>query len=1031
MKAPAAILGFFILSVFVFNDSMAQKASFTSPGGWTIGFGAGTAYQKSDLVNSKGFGLDFILGSQLYQKENAFLSVDWKFRFLAGQNKAYDHRINPDNTYSNISYNFYNFDLEVGLTLNRLRERTRIVLTGFAGAGITYGSTSTDLYDAGNNLYDFGSIDPNLDSKLVYNDLIALSDGDFETSLVNKVAILPTAGLFVGYQISRSITLGVEFKTNFYLTEKNSLVGIDLDNRVLAGSGIDRNNYVSLGFRWNFRGGSSYTGATTNYSSGVMNNNTNTTGTYSHVVPVSLPHPSVNITEPLAESYHTVSPSQTIRAIINNVSGSDNISFSRNGFPINLFAYNVNTKTFVANVRLLDGENSFRIKATNQTSTAEDLVTITLDNPPEEVMPAPLVEFTSPSGNQHTSSADRIVVTASVKNISSKENIQLTLNGIDTPFEYNSYSGLVKTSFPRTTDVNDLIINGFNESGSAQDQLSVHFTNPEKIATPSVWFINPPYPVEVNDKRFSLSAETQNVPGRNNVALKINGTSISNFSFSANGAVSFSLYLSEGVNTIEITAKNESGTASERTSITYLKPVYQEPVYQEAIYQEPVYQEPVYQEPVYQESVIGSSPPVIHIINPSTHPFRTNERSEELRATVLNVHSKENIILNINGSSTRNFNYNHSTKELIARAALREGENVLSINAQNESGRDVKELLFIKETRPCPPPQIRLIDPVGGQISTRQQTYALRADVRNITNINQLRLLANGKTVSYSFDNNILSSPVPLAPGLNTLSLSAVNECGEDNASARITFNSPVVIVPCTPPTVSFTLHKVNREDATHELRGSVNGVKNKADISLTLDGRANSGFQFAPSTGELSAKFKLTPGSHTLVVTVNNDCGTDTKSESVSVEEKEEACGIRFNPGNSAWQFCLVTPSGTFSRDNLANSNFSYTGSASSLYINPIGEGGNATVNGRPYAIRAGQYYLFTGRLNVTVSTKNPGSMGHWSVCISADKAPVSGNGNNRPESPCEVENNESVKGDKSNNRTNNRTRNNSRNKR
>jgi len=68
-----------------------------------------------------------------------------------------------------------------------------------------------------------------------------------------------------------------------------------------------------------------------------------------------------------------------------------------------------------------------------------------------------------------------------------------------------------------------------------------------------------------------------------------------------------------------------------------------------------------------------------------------------------------------------------------------------------------------------------------------------------------------------------------------------------------------------------------------------------------------------------------------------------------------------------------------------------------------PIAGGGNATVKGNPYNIRPGQYYLFTGNMTVTVSTKNSGSMGHWSVCIITDKEPVSGNGKKRPKSPCE----------------------------
>src|SRR5690606_23929883 len=50
------------------------------------------------------------------------------------------------------------------------------------------------------------------------------------------------------------------------------------------------------------------------------------------------------------------------------------------------------------------------------------------------------------------------------------------------------------------------------------------------------------------------------------------------------------------------------------------------------------------------------------------------------------------------------------------------------------------------------------------------------------------------------------------------------------------------------------------------------------------------------------------------------------------------------------------------------------------------------------------GRYYLFTGNLNVQVSSNHPGSMGHWQICIESTTAPRSGNGNNRPQSPCET---------------------------
>jgi len=865
MKALRPALGLIFLSLFVFNNSMAQKASFTSPGGLSIGFGAGYAYQKSDLANSMGYGFDFIFGSKLYQKENAFLSVDWKFRFLAGVNKAYDHRINTDNTYSNIRYNFFNYDVEVGLTLNRLRERTRIILSGFAGVGITHGRTFTDLYDAGNNLYDYSGIDPNRDKTSVYNDLVALSDGNFETHLVNKAALLPTAGLYLGYQFTRSFALGVEFKTNLCLTETNSFVGIDIDNKVISGSPIDRNNYVSLGFRWRMGGGRSHGGSTNNYSAGVTSTYVGTTQIDNQIVTVSSPHPVVNITQPSAESIHTGSLIQTVKATIQNVSGPDNISFIQNGFPNNSFTYNANTQNFIGNVTLREGENSIRIMAANQISTAEDQVIITLDNPMEVVNAVPIVELTPSAGNQ------------------------------------------------------------------------------EEIDIPMVRFIQPATPVEVTNNFFRLSAETQNVHRRNDVTILVNGADIHNFAFGDKGIVSVSLFLAEGHNSMEIIARNEAGYASESTSVTYYKPVYVGPVYQQPVYQQPVSQ-PVYQQPVsqpvYQQPV--SQPvyqqPVVQ------QPVSRPPVSQEPVST------------------------------------------------------------------PCRMPVIRPIEPIQDQSSTDQQSYTIRAEVRNAHG-NQLRLTSNGKPITFNLNNSLLSSSVPLVSGLNTIVLSATNACGEDKISARINYVPPVVIGPCASPQVTFTLQQVQRNDATHELRGSVSNVNNKADISITLDGRAMNGFQFFPTTGDLSAIFKLVPGSHTVSVRVSNACGTDAKSESVSLEEEEETCGVRINPGNSDWQFCMVTPSGTFNRQHLSNSNFSYSGSARSLYFMPIGGGGTATVKGKPYTIRSGQYYLFTGNINVSVSTSHPGSMGHWSVCITAGSEPAYGNGNNRPKSPCESQKNDKPK--------------------
>jgi hypothetical protein len=241
-------------------------------------------------------------------------------------------------------------------------------------------------------------------------------------------------------------------------------------------------------------------------------------------------------------------------------------------------------------------------------------------------------------------------------------------------------------------------------------------------------------------------------------------------------------------------------------------------------------------------------------------------------------------------------------------------------------------------------------------------------------------------------------------PGSYNIAVTATTACGTDTKSASVT-----VAEPCSPPQVNISVNAATGQDATHLLRGTATNVKNKSEVQVTINGTPFTAFQFNAATGEITASFKFNPGTYTIVLNAKNQCGEDSGSKQVIVEEK--ACGPRLNPGNSAWQFCLVTPKGTITRENLTNNNFSYSGPASSLFFLPIGGGGDAVVNGKPYSIKPGQYYLFSGNLTVTVSTKNPGSMGQWSVCIIADKEPVYGNGNNRPKSPCEEQENDDNK--------------------
>jgi hypothetical protein len=589
-----------VLAIAFIYNAGAQTAVYTTNSGLTMGFGLGSAWQQSDIANSKGAGLNFYMGSYIYKKENSLLSVDWKIRILGGENRAYDHRINTDGTYSNISYGFFNYDLEFGLTLNRLKERTRIVLTAFAGPGITHGFTSADLLDADGTPYDFSVIDPNNGRKQIYEELLELSDNKFETRLINKAALLPTLGVYLGYQFSRSFSLGIEHKINFSLTERNSFTGIDMDNNRVTGSAKDRNHYTSLGFRWNLGGATRpahrYTGST------------------------------------------------------------------------------------------------YSTPATSYRSTPPRPVADPAPPPVKEKIPPPVR-----TGDDRTVSRDR----------------------------------------------------------------------PAETALPAVKFVDPGSPLTVEKNVVSIRVQTRNVRTWNDVTVMVNGTTTNNFNFLPDGMVTTNIGLKEGENRVEVRGKNESGVASDLMTITFRNPA-----------------QPV-KPPEIAEEIKPPLPPVKKTEEPVKPPLPPAQRREE----------------------------------------------------------PVKPPEIAEEAKPPLPPVQKTEEPVQGEIKP----------------------------------------------------------------------DKPAEVVV-------------------------------------------------------------------------------------------EKPCGVRINPGNSSWEFCLVTPSGTMNRDSLTNRNFRYSGPASSLYFMPIAGGGNAVVKGKEYPMRSGQYYLFTGNLIVMISTKNPGSMGQWSVCITADREPLSGSGNNRPQSPCEA---------------------------
>ncbi|MDH5599060.1 MAG: hypothetical protein OEY34_08045, partial [Cyclobacteriaceae bacterium] len=355
----------FLLTVL--TTSIGQRIDFNSDSGFDIGFGLGGSYQQSEVRNSSGTGYDFRFGHSIYRKPEAFFSLDWRFRFLAGQNKAFDDRVNTDGTYNNVKYIHFNYDFELVLTLNRLLNKTGIILSGFAGTGIAHSISKFDNYESllGTSMtpYDYSSINlSGTDTReQIYQDLLLLSDNDFETKGINKASITPTAGIYLGYQLAKHFSIGIEHKTNFFLKENNHMFGADIDGIIDATSPKDRNHYTSLIFKWDIgrgSGNSSYTYTPSNNTSGVT-------------VPCYQPVVNFKVTE-----INSNTATHELVGTLQNINYLSKISVRLDGQTFYNFQYDEATKQITSLLNLSPGEHTLMVTAKNNCGEDTQAMTV-------------------------------------------------------------------------------------------------------------------------------------------------------------------------------------------------------------------------------------------------------------------------------------------------------------------------------------------------------------------------------------------------------------------------------------------------------------------------------------------------------------------------------------------------------------------------------------------------------------------------------------------------------------------------------
>ncbi|MCB0644513.1 MAG: hypothetical protein KDC44_22870, partial [Phaeodactylibacter sp.] len=395
-----------------------------------------------------------------------------------------------------------------------------------------------------------------------------------------------------------------------------------------------------------------------------------------------------------------------------------------------------NDEVLYTSFRLRAGQNDIVITASNPYGSDRELVVIHYQSgsvvTPPTPAPAPLpkpnpvpstglyptVQITRPYSSPYTSNQRQYRLEASIEQVQNKGDIDFRLNGRRIyNFDWNGKVLGYTTNLE--TGNNSVQITAKNQRGTASDQATLIYQQPgPAIEGPKVTITRPSSSsATVGQATYLLKAQIQHVDNKNNISFTINNQAIHDFAFNAgSGALSKTLNLNPGTNTIRISATNAGGTASDQVTIQYNKPVTQQP-----------------------------KPPVVDITKPADNT-QTDQYNLRVEAVVKEVISKSDITFLLNGKGMTNFTFNPSTDRFTADVVLREGSNQIQITGRNQDGQDSESIQVTYSRKKLP--VVSITTPSSSSTVSNQATTAIKAQILNVYSKNDVRLTVNGQNIS-------------------------------------------------------------------------------------------------------------------------------------------------------------------------------------------------------------------------------------------------------------------------------------------
>lgn len=611
----------------------------------------------------------------------------------------------------------------------------------------------------------------------------------------------------------------------------------------------------------------------------VVNNDGSASATTSVLYRKVATAPTVNFTNPATSPITVTVSTYNVVAKAVNVTLKSQVTLYVNGSKTTLFTFNPSSGEIAYTSILREGSNEFKVEVKTDGGAASDQTVIIYQK--RTVIEAPTIKFTSPSTSIEVKTPSYNLI-AQTTNVDEKEHISITRNGEGiTNFTFNVATQEVRFTSSLAEGNNAFVIVVNSEGGTAQDAVTVKYDKEIIILAPSVSWTAPASPGTITVlNTHTFVAKTSSINDKNKISITLNNNSVSDFSFNTvTGIVSFKSSLNAGSNTATIRVSNESGTASDATSIIY-KPI-----------------------------TVTECPKPVVTIN-GKNPTVEVAKDYRLSGTVTNITSAQNIQILVNNKEISTpITYNN--KLFSASLLLTAGTNVIEVKATNNCG--VVSDFSTVSVETCKIPEIVVISPTRIVNVTQNTTAKVEFGVTNITSKEQLQLMVNGKEQPFTFDavNSRVTINANLVTGANKAELIAQNNCGGTAKSVTISK------MECNKPTLSVTSASIaNNGTSTNRylsLTATVGNITSNSQISVTQNGKAVN-FVYNTATNSLTLDLANTLGNNTIVIKLTNDCGVVTYTHTYICQEDPNAKPPVLNFATPTSEVTVESPSFNYS---------------------------------------------------------------------------------------------------------------------